>query len=393
MPKFRRRLEKLLMPNQLRALILGSGYAGEGHTLALRRAGVDVVGMAGRTASAVEAAAQRLEIPHAGTDYRQMLADLRPDIVAVGTPGGAHLEQCLAAIEAGCHVLCDKPLATTATEARQIYLAAKDKGVKTAYAASYRYQPQALYARQLVHRGVIGPVWEVECISHYNWPRLMPFGWPHRLDQGGGRLNNNFTHKLSIVQHVVGGEILAAAGETRNDLKRVPVGERIHDFREYNQRAFSAEDAAQHEWAEVDSDWSYTALVRIGEPAAGLDNAVSATFRHSALPFGKNKDYIAFYGADGVLHIEGAYAQGALSLRTSGDTWDELPVPAEIHTALPPEPDHSQRNWDQLAREFVADIRGEGYAGYQTFRDGWIYQEVIDIVRAGQGWTTVATDL
>lgn len=378
--------------DKLRALILGSGYAGEGHTLALRRAGVDVIAMAGRTATAVEAAARRLDIPYPGTDYRRMLADLQPDIVAVGTPGGAHLEQCLAAIEADCHVLCDKPLATTAAEARQIYLAAKDKGVKTAYAASYRYQPQALYARQLVRSGVIGPVWEVECISHYNWPRLMPFGWPHRLDQGGGRLNNNFTHKLSIVQQVVGGEILAAAGETRNDLKRVPIGERIHDFREYNQRAFRPEEAAQHEWAEVDSDWSYTVLARIGERVAGIENAVSATFRHSALPFAKNNDYIAFYGAKGVLHIEGAYAQGAVYLRTDGDTWDELPVPAHILAALPPEPDHSQRNWDQLAREFVADIRGEGDAGYQTFRDGWIYQEVIDIVRAGQGWSMVAAD-
>jgi len=60
---------------------------------------------------------------------------------------------------------------------------------------------------------------------------------------------------------------------------------------------------------------------------------------------------------------------------------------------LPPEPDHSQRNWDQLAREFVADIQGQGNAGYQTFRDGWIYQEVIDIVRAGNGWTPVASDM
>src|SRR3954462_1777639 len=148
------------MPNSLTALILGSGYAGEGHTLALRRAGVDVVAMAGRTESAVVAMAQRLEIPNTGTNWRQMVADLHPDIVAVGTPGGAHLEQCLGAIEAGCHVLCDKPLAATAGDARKIYAAAKAKGVKTAYAASYRYQPQALYARQLVKEGTLGQIHE-----------------------------------------------------------------------------------------------------------------------------------------------------------------------------------------------------------------------------------------
>ena len=81
------------MTTPLRALILGSGYAGEGHTLALRRAGVDVIAMAGRTESAVQAAAARLEIPNAGTDWRQMIDELKPEIVAVGTPGGAHVRR------------------------------------------------------------------------------------------------------------------------------------------------------------------------------------------------------------------------------------------------------------------------------------------------------------
>lgn len=377
------------MPTPLRALIIGSGYAGEGHTLALRRAGVDVIAMAGRTESAVIATADRLEISDRGTNWQQMIAALRPDIVAVGTPGGAHLEQCLGAIDAGCHVLCDKPLATTAADARQIYAAAKAKGVKTAYAASYRYQPQALYAHELVQGGTVGQIYEVECVSHYNWPKMMPFGWPHRLDQGGGRLNNNFTHKLAIVQQVVGGEILAAMGETRNDLKRAPIGERVHDFREYTKRAGEMAQSDQHEWAEVDSDWSYTVLVKLGERSAPLADAVSATFRHSALPPGKNKDYVAFYGEKGVIHIEGAYAQGDIYLRT-GETWELSPVPQRIIEQLPPEPDHSQRNWDQLAREFVADIQGQGYAGYQTFRDGWIYQEVIDVARKGSGWTQIS---
>ena len=381
------------MSHPLRALILGSGYAGEGHTLALRRAGVDVTAMAGRTESAVIATAQRLEIPNTGTNWRQMIADLRPDLVAVGTPGGAHLEQCLGAIEAGCHVLCDKPLAATAGDSRQIYAAAKAKGVKTAYAASYRYQPQALYARELVQNGTLGQIHEVECVSHYNWPKMMPFGWPHRLDQGGGRLNNNFTHKLAIVQQVVGGEILAAMGETRNDLKRAPVGERVHDFREYSKRAGDMAQSEQHEWAEVDSDWAYTVLVKLGDRSAPLADATSATFRHSALPFGKNKDYVAFYGEKGVIHIEGAYAQGDLYLRTSGETWEVQPIPVHITDALPTEPDHSQRNWDQLAREFVADIQWQGDAGYQTFRDGWIYQEVIDVVRSGSGWSPIAADV
>ena len=376
----------------LRALILGAGYAGEGHTLALRRAGVDVIGMASRTADSCQATAKRLAIPHASTDWRALLAELKPDIVAVATPGNTHLEMAAVALAAGCHVYCDKPLALTAPDARQLYQIAKANGLKTAYAASYRYQPQALYARQLVQQGVLGEINEVECVSHYNWPKLMPFGWPHRLDLGGGRLNNNFTHKLAIVQTIVGGEILAAMGETRNDLRRVPVASKVHDFRDYFKQVLTPEEAAKGEWAAVDSDWSYTVLVRLGQREAALDQAVSATFRHSALNFGKNADYVAVYGEKGVLHIEGAYTQGSMHLRT-GETWEELTIPAEIHAALPPEPDHSQRNWDQLAREFVADIRGEGYSGYPTFRDGWMHQQVIDNVRSGQGWSKIEGDL
>lgn len=385
------------MTQALRALILGAGYAGEGHTLALQRAGVDVVAMASRTRASCEATAARLGIPNTGTDWRAMLAEYKPDIVAVATPGGTHLEMASAALAAGCHVYCDKPLALTGAEARQLYALAKEQGVKTAYAASFRYQPQTLYAKELVQQGLLGQIWEVECVSHYNWPRLMPFGWPHRLAQGGGRLNNNFTHKLAIVQNIVDGmghkAVLAAMGETRNDLRRVPVAQKIHDFRNYFTAALTPEAAAQGEWADVDSDWSYTVLLRLGDPQAPLEEAVSVTFRHSALNFGKNEDYVAVYGEKGVIHIVGAYTQGAVFLRTVEHDWHELPVPEHIHAALPPEPDHSQRNWDQLARDFVADIRGNAVGAYPTFRDGWIHQQVIDIVRAGSGWQAIEREI
>jgi len=374
-------------------MVLGSGYAGQGHTIALRKAGVEVVAMASRTADVCKEVAKKLGIPNAGVDWRGMLGDLKPDIVAVGTPGGTHLEMIWEALKTGCHVLSDKPLATTAGDARDLYRLSKERGLKTAYAASFRYQPQTLYARELVRAGTLGQVFEAECISHYNWPASMPFGWPHRLEEGGGRLNNNFTHKLAIVQNILGGEVLAAMGECRNDLKRAPIGEAVHDFREYFKRTVPSDEADRRGWATVDSDWSYTVLARIGDRSSEIEGAATATFRHSALRLGKNPDYVAIYGENGTLHIEGSYTQGAMFLRTSGDGWEELSVPKRIYDMLPDEADNTQRNWNQLVQEFVADIRGQGNAGYLTFRDGWIYQEVIDIVRSGKGWTPLPADL
>ena len=128
----------------LTALILGAGFAAEGHTIALKAAGVDVVAIASRTESSLATAAEKLEIPRWDTDWRSLLADVQPDIVAVGTPGGVHFEMIEASLQAGCHVLCDKPLTTAAADSRTLFELARDRGLKTAYAASYRYQPQPL---------------------------------------------------------------------------------------------------------------------------------------------------------------------------------------------------------------------------------------------------------
>jgi predicted dehydrogenase len=373
---------------QLRAVVLGAGFAGQGHALALRDAGVDVVGMASRTADVLERVAAQLQIPAHDTDWARMLRASRPDIVAVGTPGGTHVEMITEALNLGCHVYVDKPLAPTAREAQGLYLHAAQRRVRTAYAATYRYPPQALLARELVLAGAIGKVLEVECVSHYNWPRLCSYGWPHQLGQGGGRLNNNFTHKLAIVLHVLGAEVAAAGGETRNDLGKAPVGPRIHDFREFTRTTLTPQEAAEAEWREVDSDWSYTVLCRLRGPWAP-DSLTSATFRHSCLQPCRSRDYVAFYGATGVLHIDGACATGSVYLREGGGEWEELPIPRRITDGLPLAADNTQRNWNQLAREFVAAIRGEVEAGFLTFRDGWIFQEVIDAVRAGRALTPI----
>jgi predicted dehydrogenase len=374
------------MPDPLRAIVFGAGFAGQGHAVALRLAGVEIAGMASRTKDVGAKVAASLGIARYSADWRELLAEVRPEIVAVGTPGGTHREMISAALEAGCHVLADKPLATTAADARALFDLSESKGVRTAYAASYWYQPQALYARELVQQGALGRVLEVEAVSHFHWPALMPFGWPHRLETGGGRLNNVFPHLLAIAQNILQGNVLACMGESRNDLKRVPQGGQVHDFREFARQAMTPEQAAKLKWAQVDSDWSFTALLRIGESAKGLDEATSVTFRHSALRLGRYGDYFALFGEKGTLHVEGSYLQGPMFIKTDGPTWEELAIPLHILDGLPEETDHTQRNWNQLAREFVADIKGEPHPRYLTFRDGWIYQELIDVIRSNRCW-------
>lgn len=376
------------MPKKLTALVHGSGFAGQGHAEALRDAGVQITGMVSRTKDVVEQVAARMGIPHAGTDWRKALRELKPDIVAIGTPGGPHYDAVMAALDSGCHVYCDKPLGVTAAQARDMWESARKARVRTAFAASFRYQPHALLAKELVAQGVIGEPWEAEFVSHYNLNTLIPWGWSHSIELGGGRLANNFTHKLSIAEHVLGGRVTAVKGEARNDMRRAPLVEGVHDFREREKFAPGSSELEKVPWRDVDSEWSYTVMARI-EPERAHFQPVSALFRHGALQPRFGTDYVAFYGPEAAIHITGSYAQGPLHMKRRTGEWEQVPVPARITDALPQIKDDTQRNWTQLAREFVADIEGRGYSGYQTFHEGWVYQEVIDTIRQGGGWSAM----
>jgi predicted dehydrogenase len=379
-----------LQMNDLKALTLGAGFAGQGHSEAFRAQGVKIVGMASRTKDVVDRVTKEMDIPYASDDWRQAMDEVDPDIVLVGTPGGAHYEPVLAAIERGCHVFCDKPITTSALQAQMMYRAAREKGVKTAFAASFRYQPHALLARQLVADGVIGVPWEAECVSHYNLDPLIPFGWSHRIDLGGGRLSNNFTHKLSICEHVLDGHIIAVNGEARNDMPRAPVVEEVHDFRKRGEFAPDSEDEVER-WESADSEWTYTVMARL---SAGLPTAqpVSTLFKHGGLQPRYQDDYVAFYGSEGAIFIKDAYAQGPLFVKSRKGSWEEVAVPASITDSLADIRDDTQRNWTRLAELFVADIRGESVEPYQMFRNGWVYQSTIDAIRDGNGWVEIAQD-
>lgn len=373
------------MTERLTALVHGSGFAGKGHAEAFRDAGVEIVGMVSRTPEVVKQVAEEMNIPYAGTDWDAALTELKPDIVAIGTPGGAHYDALLSAIEAGCHIFCDKPLTAYEHESRDVYEKAEKAGIKTAFAASFCYQPHALLAQELVQQGAIGEPQEAEFISHYNLNAMIPFGWSHRIDLGGGRLNNNFTHKLSIALRVLDGKLLRVNGETRNDMHVAPVVDGIHDFRKRAQFAPDPERDRDIQWKEVDAEWSYTVMASI-EPAAEHRSPVSALFKHGGMQPRFSDDSVDFYGSDAAIHIKGAYAQGPVYLKERKGDWKQIEMPGRILKSVPDIEDDTQRNWTQLAREFVADIRGEGNSGYQTFKDGWIFQKTIDAVRAGCGW-------
>jgi len=379
------------MNKTLKVLVYGTGFAGQGHTEAFRYAGTDVVGMVGRNESVVTSVAKELEIPYTATDWPRALLDCQPDIVSIATPGGAHAEPIAQAIAHGCHVFCDKPLAESGDSARRLQELAEAKGVKTAFAASFRYMPHVMHAKQLVAEGAIGEPQEVECISHFNLERDIPFGWSHRAEDGGGRLNNNFTHKLSIVTSVLGEEIIAVMGEVRDDLGRAPIVPGVHNFK--TRREHIPDNLADPalKWGESNVEWSYTVLAKIASGFAS--KPVSVLFKHGGLTPRFREDHIVIYGSSGAIYIEGHYGSGPLSVYGADKTWQELALPDEIVADVPeiaPGQGDTERNWRYLIREMVKDIRGEPVPRYQTFKAGRQYQQLIDIIRRNDHWVDVS---
>lgn len=374
----------------MKVLVAGTGFAGKGHTVAFRAAGCDVIGMVGRTESVVHHVAKDLAIPYAGTNWAAALAELEPDIVSIATPGGVHYDQIIQATAAGCHVFCDKPMTTQGGTATELYQLAYAKGIKTAYAASFQYTPSVQHAKRLIGDGAIGELTEIESISHFNLERGIPFGWSHRAEDGGGRLNNSFTHSLAIAQALTDGDIVQIAGDVRDDLGRAPKVDGVHDFTK--RRAFIPDDLDDPslEWGESNVEWSYTVMARMKSALA--KQPISVLFKHGGLVPRFHDDHIVIYGTKGAIYLKGHYGSGPLSLH-DGTDWAELPTPADLATQAPSGLGETEHCWHVLVDHFVRDISGEAVPPYPTFAQGAQYQNIIDVIRRSAAWVDVSDNL
>ena len=130
--------------------MIGTGWAGEGHAQALQAADVEVVALCGRREDVAQALAKRLGITTISLDWRRALSELKPDIVAIATPGVSHREMAQVAAEKGCHIFCDKPMGVDAADARAMLAAVRKAGVKHAYGATSCLEPVFSFVRDLI---------------------------------------------------------------------------------------------------------------------------------------------------------------------------------------------------------------------------------------------------
>ncbi len=206
--------------------MLGYAFMGKAHTNAFKKLPYIVypppaiprlVAIAGRNEEAVKEAASRYGYEGYYTDWRQMLDDDRIQLFDNGGPNYAHAEPCIAAAQKGKHILCEKPLARNAQEAKAMLDAVNQAGVKAMVGFNYRFVPAVRLAYEMIKNGELGEIYHFRAVYLQEWITDPEFPYIWRLDKelaGSGALGDLGAHIIDLGRHLIG-EVKSVMAMTR----------------------------------------------------------------------------------------------------------------------------------------------------------------------------------
>jgi predicted dehydrogenase len=249
----------------LGAAVIGTGFIGTVHVEALRRIGIQVRGVLGSTPERGAARAATLGVPRAYASLGELLDDPSVDVVHVTSPNDLHLPQARAVLAAGRHVVCEKPLAMSATESRELVELAARTGLVNAANFNIRYYPLNQHAHEVVASGGVGDVRLVTGRYFQDW-LLLDTDWNWRLQpERGGALRavgDIGSHWLDLMAFVTGQRVTAVMAElaTFIEQRREPTGP---------VETFSTEVAAETVSRAIATEDTATILLRFENGARG----------------------------------------------------------------------------------------------------------------------------
>jgi predicted dehydrogenase len=204
--------------HKLNAAIAGTGFMGPAHTEALRRLGVNVIGILGSSEAKSRQAAEALGLTRAYRNFEELLSDPSVNVVHITTPNRFHFAQASAALRAGKHVLCEKPLAMNSRESAELVALARQSGFAAGVNYNIRFYPLCIEARERIARGELGHVLSVTGSyvqdwllypTDYNWRVLESEGGPLRAVADIG------THWLDLAQTITGLKVEAVCADLK----------------------------------------------------------------------------------------------------------------------------------------------------------------------------------
>jgi predicted dehydrogenase len=362
--------------SELKAGVVGTGFIGVVHVDALRRLGVEVTGVVGSTPE--RAAAKGLAPAY--DSYEALLADDRIDVVHLTTPNNLHYPQVKQALAAGKHVVCEKPLATTAAESEELVALAEASGLVHCTNFNIRFYPMNHEAHARIRKGELGEIWHVHGGYLQDWLAL-PTDWNWRLEpERAGELRavgDIGSHWLDLTQWLIGRRVVELLADltTAIPVRRRPTGE---------VETFAKATDVEREDAEMSTEDLAHVLVRYeGGPRGSLVISQVSTGR-------KNSPRYQVDGSLGALAWDGERheelwighrdAPNEVLLRNPGLLSDE----AARWTHLPVA--HAEgfaSTFRELYRAVYADVargRPAEEPEYPTFRDGHLQNVLGDAI-------------
>lgn len=338
--------------------IIGASFARAAYLPALAHVeGADVVAIAANRMESARDAAGAFNIPHAYDDWRNMLASHRFDLVLISTPTDTHAPMTLAALDAGAHVLCEKPTAMDAGEAKAMLDKAEALGRLHMIDHELRFNPNRMRVAELITDGALGEIRHVNIAnigSSWADPASRPLGdWWSLAEKGGGRLGANGSHQVDMLRWWLG-PVTAVMGQA---LTMVP--QRI-DKRTGEAWTATADDVAY-----------FTLQMQSGALAQVFMSGVAA---HNM------GNVTQVFGSKGTVLLDNETEK--LMFARAGQSFEDITV--EDPNARLPGLNKGIWNVSVVAalREMVSAIQdGRRLASGATFFDGLANQQVLDAVR------------
>ena len=384
-------------PRAIRVALIGQGFMGVAHSQAWRVAPrffdlplhpVMAV-LVGRDADRAAAAAEKLGWESSSADWREVVARPDIDLIDICSPGDSHAEIAIAALAAGKHVLCEKPLANTVAEAEAMAAAAADAATRAVFAMvgfSYRRVPAITFARDLIRSGRIGMVRRVQAAYLQDWlvDENGPMTW--RLDKeraGSGALGDIGAHAIDAVQFITGQTVEQVSGLLATFVSERPLlGESV---------GLSGTASTERGTVTVDDAAYFTGR---------LSGGAIATFEATRFATGrKNAFRLEFSGSTGAVAFD-------LERMNELDFYDGTDVAGEqgFRRILVTEPEHPyaaawwptghglgyEHPFSHQVRDLLVDLAA-GAQPEPSFAAGLQVQRVLDAVETsaanGSGWT------
>ncbi|GAB4521702.1 MAG: Gfo/Idh/MocA family oxidoreductase [Anaerolineae bacterium] len=203
---------------KVRVGVVGAGFVTvRGHIPAYKRLdNVSVEAICDINGDRARAVAEQFGIPHVFTDFDEMLNTLEFDLISIGTPNRFHAPQTIAALEKGCHVLCEKPMALTVEEAQAMAEASRRTGRKLTLGLHHRYRPEALALKPMCEAGELGEIYYARA-TMMRRAGIPGYGshFTNKELAGGGCLYDIGVHILDLTMYFMGfPEPVSVSGQT-----------------------------------------------------------------------------------------------------------------------------------------------------------------------------------